>query len=225
MGMYIWVSPFCTKVERGSLKRGSADGKAFTSVLPIFRASVLSYDPVDPFDGAYGLKASPALADQGFGLAEHQHSAAPEGVSETVENLFLMAALKVDQHVAAENQVAFREGAGVEQVASPEGYHIDDLRRQLKFTFRRPEPALFDLPGDFQQPLLPVSSLFSRLQDFLIDVGAKDGDLPAGKTVGKIFLEDQGGGIGFFAPRAAYTPDLETVPLFRVTAGEEIGEY
>ena len=71
---------------------------------------------VDPLHRADRPETAAAVAEQGLGFPEDEHSARAQHLGETADYLFLLGAFEVDEDVAAEDEVAGVKALGVAEV-------------------------------------------------------------------------------------------------------------
>src|SRR5512147_337820 len=89
---------------------------------------------INPLHRADCLKPPPGRTNESFRLAEHEDSPAPQGIGETGDDLLLLLPLKVDEHIATEDEVTRGKRAPPQEIPLPEIHHRLDLRHESMFS-------------------------------------------------------------------------------------------
>ena len=145
----------------------------------------------------------------GLGGPEEEKPVRPERVVERGQHLFLQARLKVDQHIAATDQIQAREGGIADDVLP--GKHDGVAKR-----FDDPEPALFlgkkppqTLRRDILRETFRIEPVAGLGQVCLVEIGREDLQPARTRRLFRTLGERHREGIGLLAGRTPEHPHAQ----------------
>jgi len=180
--------------------------------------------------GGFTAEKTPFLVDDleqagmgadGFGRAEQQKSARPQGVGKDREDLGLEFRGEIDEKIAADDAIHAQKGRIAQQIVAGEHDVFAQARQNRTGGRIAPEMGVQAFGPDLPGHAGAIDALAGRFQGIRIDVRGEDFERPGHCGGSRVFGQQHGHGIGFLAGGAAGHPDPD---IFRGPQGEHAGQ-